>query len=64
MTAYTMTQTTHESSECTSLEPDASDIAVIVPLPAAELRHIDGDGGSDLLLGQTQTIVEDLKKLF
>lgn len=46
----------------TFLQPRATDVAVIVPFPAAELKHVDGHGGSDLLLGQAHPVVENLEE--
>ena len=52
-----------ERLSCTFLEPDSSDVPVVVPFSAAELKHVDGHGGSDLLLGHTHAVVEHLEKL-
>lgn len=47
---------------CTFPESDTTKVSVVVPLSAAELKHVDGHGGTDLLLGQTHAVVEDLKE--
>lgn len=48
--------------DCTFLEPDGTDVTVIIPFSAAELKHVDGHGGSDLLLGQTHAVIENLEE--
>ena len=48
--------------DCTFLEPDATDVTVIVPFSAAELEHVDRHGGSDFLLGQTHAVIENLEE--
>lgn len=46
----------------TFLEPHSADVTILIPLPAAQLEHVDGHGGSDLLLGQTHAVVENLEE--
>ncbi len=48
--------------DCTFLESDVTDVTVIIPFPAAELKHVDRHSGSDLLLGQTHAVVENLEE--
>lgn len=42
----------------------AAEIAVIFPFPGAEIKHVNGHRGSDLLLGQAHAVVENLEELF
>lgn len=46
----------------TFLQPEATDVSVIIPFSAAELKHVDGHGGSDLLLGQTHSVVKNFEE--
>lgn len=47
----------------TFLKPVGTDVAVVIPFSGAQLEHVDGHGGSDLLLRQTHAVVENLKEL-
>ena len=54
---------THPDSNSTFLDPDAAHVAaVVIPFSAAELEHVDGHGGSDLLLGRAHAVIENLEE--
>lgn len=44
-------------------KPGTAKIVVIFSFSAAEIKHVDGHGGPDLLLGNAQAIVENLEEL-
>lgn len=47
----------------TFLKPVGTDITVLIPFSGAQLKHVDGHSGSDLLLCQTHAVIENLKEL-
>lgn len=42
---------------------EVRNFAFLLALPAADLKHVDGDGGTDLLLSQLHVVVENFEEL-
>lgn len=42
---------------------EAGNFAFLLAFPAADLKHVDRDGGADLLLSQLHVVVENFKEL-
>lgn len=42
---------------------EGGNFAFLLALPAADLKHVDGDGGADLLLSQLHAVVENFEEL-